>query len=285
MVDYIPSSFGAISAPLASQRKGDVVAHHAAAGLLQTDAVAIIHTVADGKVHALFAQSTDFPQDPSKGDFTCALAAALPGHSRHQGDGVYITESSSGYAAVRTAANSVASFHGNHDLVLAWAADQGLPRFFVEPEDGSPWRLPMYQREQRQSRLNFALTMSGLAFAVFAAFNLSQIVARDNRAAQDTAEITNASRGYERELRTELGHVAGQPALAVIGRLYSLSRIVPETGGALSEFRAEGDTVKWTAEVPDWVSNEQIDSYGPDIQRTRLPTTQKLRLTAVEKIQ
>lgn len=285
MIPYVPATFGAVSAPVSTSRKADVVAHHTAAGLMQTDTVAVIHTVADGMVHILFARSTEFPSDPAQDEYGCALAAALPGHREHRGDGVYIISSHNGLAAVRTVANTVRSFHGDAELVHAWAADQALPIHQLDDATGSKWQLPLYQREQRSNRLAFALSLSGLAFAIFTGFNISDLLSRNAEAERETARIRNDTRTYEAELRQELGRVSGQPALATVGRLYSLSRIAPETGGTLTLFRVRGGEIEWTAEVPDWVTNAQIDSYGPSITRQRLADRGTLRLTARETIQ
>ncbi|MEQ9153474.1 MAG: hypothetical protein RLO06_18495 [Parvibaculum sp.] len=285
MIPYVPSTFGAVSAPVPTSRKADVVAHHTAAGLMQTDTVAVIHTVSAGMVHVLFARSTEFPSDPAQDEYVCALAAALPGHREHRGHGVYIVSSHNGLAAVRTVANTVRSFHGDPELVHAWAADQALPVHQLDEAAGSKWNLPLYQREQRSSRLAFALALSGLAFATFTGFNISDLLTRNAQAEHETAKIRSDSRTYESELRQELGRVSGQPALETIGRLYSLSRLAPETGGMLTLFRARGGEIEWTAEVPDWVTNAQIDSYGPGITRQRLADRQMLRLTARETIQ
>jgi hypothetical protein len=285
MTTYIPPEIGATSVPIPNNRRADIVAHHTAAGLMQTDTVSVIHTIKDGFVHTIFAKGSSFPADPAENDFETTLAIALPGHPDHQGDGVYIANATSGLAAIRTVANRVSAYQGESELVRAWAADQNLPVYDLPDEGGSKWTLPQYQRAQRVNRVLFALAIAGIAFTIFSGFNLTDTITRSQAAERDTEQIRRTSTAYENQLRQKLVEVTDQPALAIIGRLYALGRINPETGGTLLNFRASNGAISWVAQVPDWVSNEQIDRFGPNIDRTRMDDKKMLRLTATEEIQ
>jgi hypothetical protein len=66
--------------------------------------------------------------------------------------------------------------------------------------------------------------------------------------------------------------------------LYELGRIRRETKGSLLEFRIDNDKITWVAEVPDWITQDQILVFGKNIQREIIPGKKSLKLTATEII-
>jgi hypothetical protein len=284
MSEFLPNSFVAASVALPAKMKADLVAHHQAAGILQTDRVALSYTVKDDIIHCLFADSAEFPSDPATDQYTTALAAALPGNPAHQGDGVYILDTPIGTGGVCTVANKITSLHGPIELVENWAADKNLPIYDLAGLDGSPWIMPVFQRAERHKRVGLALAFSAIAFAVFTATNVASIIQSKKVFARGEQQIKSVSKAYEQELSGQLENITNQPALAAIGRLYELGRIRRETKGSLLEFRIDNDKITWVAEVPDWITQDQILVFGKNIQREIIPGKKSLKLTATEII-
>ncbi|MEO9901207.1 MULTISPECIES: hypothetical protein [Alphaproteobacteria] len=282
MLNLIPETFAALSVPIPAKGKADQAAHNSAAALLQTDMIAMIHTVADGKVHSLFARSIDFPQDPAENEIGTSLAWALPGHPKHIGDGVYISDN--GLAAVRTVANDVVSYSGEKSLVRAWAEDQGLPIHELPEGGGGRWLLPNYEREQRDGRTFIAVILCALAFTMFSVTNFSNAVRKSDQTASRSDRLRSISRTYETRMRGEIEKVSSQPALTVIGRLYDLGRVFKSTGSAITLFKVSDGNITWSADIPDWVDNATIESFGNEVSRTRLSETKQIRITASELI-
>ena len=121
MTDFLPSRFLATTLLARKKIKPAMLAHHHAAGVLQTDTIALIARQEGDSVHVIFADSRDFPTDPASDNYTTPLTAALPGDPNHQGPGVYLQDTPTGTGAI---ANTPTGITSSTDRMTSLAAGQ-----------------------------------------------------------------------------------------------------------------------------------------------------------------
>ena len=139
----------------------------AAAAVLGTENIALIHSRTQNDIWYLAAPAADLASHPTS---TTPLAAALPGAKDHEGDGAYVSDLAAGLQAIIVKQGEhLHSFVGTPAMVKRFAALEGANTSHTCAGQGMPWQLPAGATQRREARLTTALTASGLLLAVLAA--------------------------------------------------------------------------------------------------------------------
>lgn len=151
----------------AKQGRDLETAFFAAAAILGTERIALIHARQQGQVCYLAAPAADLASHP---DCTSPLAAALPGARGHEGDGAYTADLAAGLQAVVVKSGEhLHSFVGTPAMVKRFITLEGAKASHPCTGAGMPWQFPSEVMGKREARLYSAITVSGLAVAVVAA--------------------------------------------------------------------------------------------------------------------
>lgn len=166
MESYTPRSL--IAGRVQAGRGQDLrTAAAAAAAVLGADAVAVIHSRAEGEVWFLAAPAADLA---SHGGSTSPLSAALPGAGGHEGDGAYAIDLAGGLQAVVVRrGKDFHSFVGTPAMAKRFVALEGTKASHPCSGAGMAWQFPAAERGRREARLSAALTASGIIVALTAA--------------------------------------------------------------------------------------------------------------------
>lgn len=202
---YTPRSF--VAGRISAQRGADASqAVAAAAGLLGTDNVAVIHRRSQGWIWYLAAPAADLA---SHAGAVSVLAAALPGAAGHEGDGAYTAALATGLQAVVVKhGEALHSFVGTPTLAERFARLDGAAATHICTGPGAPWQVPLSLALQRQARVQTAVSASGLVLAVLGALlwlwaahdGAAQAAQRDLLLQEQQAALAEAQRLLEPQL-------------------------------------------------------------------------------------
>ena len=138
----------------------------AAAAVLGTESIALIHSSSQDEVWYLATPAADIASHP--GGVT-PLSAALPGAKDHEGEGAYVSDLAGGLQAVVVKhGDKLHSFVGTPVMAQRFATLEGAKATHVCSGKGMAWQLPAEATKQRDALLKLALTISGLVVALLA---------------------------------------------------------------------------------------------------------------------
>jgi len=243
MESFTPRSLisGRVEAKRGREREA---AFHAAAEVLGTERIALIHSSHKGVVWYLAAPAADLASHPN-----CAtpLAAALPGARGHEGDGAYTT-SLSGllHAVIVKNGPNLHSFVGSADMMKRFIALEEAKATHSCAGAGMLWQSASELLERREVRLGAVITGSGLLVALlaagvwlWAAYGVSRLdelrenLHKDQLTAWATAVSSFQPQGYPKAL-------------------LNLQKAVEQAArekGVLVQFEHKDDRATWTLDV------------------------------------
>lgn len=243
MESFTPRSF--ISGRIPATRGNALQAlTHAAASLLGVEQVALVHAQDNGHLWYLAAPASDFASHPGA---STALAAALPGNDKHEGDGAYLLELSAGLQAVVVKqGDNLHSYVGTPAMAQRFIVLEGAQVTHPCAGPGIPWQFPTAIATHRNFRLNLALTVSGLvvAFAASAVWLWAAQSASDLDAQRTSWQQEN-QRAWQAALQG-LEPPAYPKALAHLQQ--SIEQAIKEKG-ALQQFEHQGGRSQWTLKI------------------------------------
>jgi hypothetical protein len=216
----------------------------AAAAILGTERLAVIHARTQGDIWYLAAPAADIASHPGA---TTPLGAALPGTSHHEGDGAYTTDLAGGLQAVVVKqGENLHSFVGTASMAKRFVALEGAKVSHPCAGQGQPWQFPVEMRRRQQARLNTVITASGLIVAVmaagswlWAAHSLSnQNEVREALQQQQKAAWASAVRALEAE-----------PYPKALANLQKAVEQAVKEKGALVQFEHKDGRASWTLNV------------------------------------
>jgi hypothetical protein len=216
----------------------------AAAAILGTDQLAVIHSRVKGDIWYLAAPAVDLASHPNSAS---PLAAALPGMAQHEGDGAYTLDLGPGLQAVVVKKGpALHSFVGSAALVSRFIELEDVKAVHACNGAGKPWLTSAGLAARREALLNTAVTASGLVVAIiaamawlFAARGANQVEGlRADLHAGHIAAWTTALRSVESP--------AYPPALANLNR--AVEQSIKERG-SLVQFEHKDGRATWTLNV------------------------------------
>lgn len=216
----------------------------AAAAILGTERIALVHSRHQDDVWYLAAPAADLASHPQ-----CAtpLAAALPGAGGHAGEGAYTTELAADLQAVVVKnGDNLHCFVGTPAMASRFIALEGAQA--THPATGSPlpWRFAPEVGGRREARLNAAMTLSGLLVAGLAAG--AWLWAAHTRSQQDElrAKLRN---DHLAAWNTALRSLEPPPYPKALANLQKAVEQAIRDKGTLVQFEHKDGRAVWTLNV------------------------------------
>lgn len=227
----------------------------AAGAALHTPRVHFVSSVEESALFYIAAPSRVMASNPG---FKTELAAALPGHPAHQGDGAYFLELGAHAAVIIRQGASVRYLYNSLDAVEAALQFESVP--VIQVRDAEPWALAsMASRAQESGNLvgqwltkvaTIWTLAATLVFGGALSFSTYQNAARQSDAAQN-------------QLNGLLAQAAlSQPMAETVAKLQRLSAVAVKAGGWIARYRMNGRDESYLIWLPAWVSRDYIDELG-----------------------
>lgn len=236
--------------------------------VLHAQDVHMRHSVEDGYVFYIACNSRSLASSPK---FTTALAAGLPGHANHQGDGSYFLPLPPNNAAcIVRRGNTLKLFANFSETVLESCAAEDLPRVDVteasaESLDSQAW---VYRKlSNRISGLTSmaSLGVIGLSVLIVLGSNAGTGYMSKGRASDvaGTAEKANA-------IIESTDFV--QPLAQTLNRVQSLAYASVAAGGWIDGYNYKnGQGERYVVSLPSWVTQEAVKSIGEGVKTEAQP--------------
>lgn len=233
-------------------------------------------SVEDGYVFYIACNSRSLASSPK---FTTALAAALPGHAEHKGDGCYFLPLPPGNAATAVRrGNSLKLFANFSETVLESCADEALPRIDVtesaaETLDSQVWVYRALSNRVSSITSMASLGVIGLAVLIVLASNATSGYMSKAREANvaDSAGAANAI--------IEATPLV-QPLAAQLNRVQSLATASVSSGGWIDGYNFKaGSGERFVVSLPSWVTQEAVKAIGEGVKTELQPGTNLIWVT------
>ncbi len=227
--------------------------------VLHTDKLHTLVGLAPDGLHAYFFALPSAALHDT-GMFETPLAAALPGHPDHRGEGVYLLERETFSCAVIKDGEKFQCLTNKADVVLNYIHDLNLPVHNVE--QAKPWALESAAGRYRRMADQFsARTIKiGAAITVAAAvIGLGAMVTEGVMAAQlksdnaKTAEQLNS-------VVMKIEHAS--PLSRQLAQFQKVSSTVVRAGGWIDAYEMKGNTESFAVSLPEWVTQDYINALG-----------------------
>lgn len=219
-------------------------AFSAAAAVLGTERIALIHTRFKGDIWYLAAPAADLASHPQ---CTAPLSAALPGTRDHEGEGAYTTDLPGGLQAVVVKNGpNLHSFVGTPTMVKRFIALEGAKETLPCTAKGLPWQFASEMIGRREARLNAAITVSGLVVALLGAGAWLWAAHNQTRLEELRLGLGNEQRTAWTQALRSLEPQAYPKALANLQK--AVEQAIKEKG-ALVQFEYKDGRATWTLNV------------------------------------
>jgi hypothetical protein len=247
-----------------------------AAGTVRMMAREVLHaqdvhsrfTIADGWVFYIACNSRSLASSPK---FSTALAAALPGHADHQGDGCYFLPLPPNNAATIVRRGSSFKLFANFsETVLESCAAEDLPRIDVTEASAEQLESQTWVYRQMSNRIASmtsvaSLSVIGLCVLIVLGSNAtSGYLAKAHEAsAAETADKANAIIAS-----TPLV----QPLTTQLNRVQSLAYAAVASGGWIDGYNFKrGSGERYVVSLPSWVTEEAVKAVGSGVRTEAQP--------------
>jgi hypothetical protein len=245
--------------------------------VLSTTVVHMLTSVEAGSVYYLAVPSKLLASAP---EFATPLAAALPGHPDHKGDGAYVYSFLPHAAAVLRRGATLKLLVSFATEVREAIAAEDLPTIEVSEGSGQILRSESWLYRSLTTKAARITTMASLA--VIAASGIlflgSNVVAGYLSAGQATRAQALATEANAVIENTQLT----QPLAKQVQRLSAISAAVVTTGGWIDGYQyAKASGERFAISLPGWVTQDVIKELGDGVH-TELQTSDNL-VWAVKK--
>lgn len=228
----------------------------AAQEALDTDKVHIITALTQTHVFYLAAPSRAL----TDGITSTSLAAALPGHPAHTGDGCYLLHLSGDDAvvAIRRGDSLRVLVNSLDSVQVAMEAEELA---VIDCSSATAWRLetPAGRTNRAARKLSIALELFAVAWSVIATTAAACLIVYAGLT-DDTAERrANQTEALVASLQLS------QPLSRQTEELQRVSSIALKNSGWLESYELKTNKASFAVRFPSFVSNEAIKSLGPGI--------------------
>jgi len=229
-------------------------AWHASAIALDTERVRVVQHEAEGGIYFIAADASDFVNHP---DATTQLAAALPGHPGHKGDGAYFVDVSRGIIAVVIKSEKMLRCYvGEHTETTLFA--EGYDHYWPTEDDARSWVGYRQYESYHARKLTQKLVVFGMLAATMLVVTSLGLTAATNMLAQRHTNSLNAIRDAQQITLAQLNTKSPD----AYREYRELSTKLLNIGGTLIKFESKDGKSNWDAEVPAVVAD--ISNLGPD---------------------
>jgi hypothetical protein len=237
-------------------------------GTLGTDNVHLLTCVdaKSGLVYYFAAPSKAFASLP---EFSTALAAVLPSHPDHKGEGIYVLKLPNITVAVEMKVGELRLLSNDHDIMEEWLrAEAGKAihdvsaflAYKMESITGAYRRLAdgLSNKLSKYSAWSIA---AGLTVYFAASVSLSYVNARADKSSQ--AHLLSLN-----EAVSQIDFVS--PLSTQMAQLQKVSAVVVRAGGWIDEYDVKDGKEQFVLSMPAWVTKDYIEALGPGITSDRV---------------
>ena len=218
--------------------------------------------VASATVYYLAAPSSAFTSIPL---FATPLAACMPTHPQHQGDGIYFLQDINLAVAVEKERDQIRLIANSSDAMREWLAERSdQPVYRVE--DSEAWTMESvpgaYRRladgiSLRTAKYSTVIAVVGLLIYGAASLGVSVQDASADQSNQANMRAIN-------DAVTRIDFVS--PLAQQVARVQRVSALVVRAGGWIEEYEMKDGTEKFVLMMPAWITKDYIDAFGARVE-------------------
>ncbi len=212
-------------------------------------------------VYYFAAASSAFTSIPA---FTTPLAAALPGHPQHHGDGIYFLSDVSLAVAVEKSRDHIRLIANTPEVMADWLAEQS-ERAVYPVEGNEAWAMESIPGAYRRiadgislSASRYSVVVAAIALLVYmgSAIGISVLNASADKSSQAHMKAIN-------DAVTRIDFVS--PLSQQLARVQKISALVVRAGGWIDEYEVKNGNEKFILMMPAWITKDYIDALGPGV--------------------
>ena len=226
------------------------------------------HSVEDGHVFYIACNSRSLASSPK---FTTALAAALPGHISHKGDGCYFLPLPPNNAATAIRRGASLKLYANFaETVLESCAAEDLPRIDVTESDAEPLESRAWVYRQLSNRV--ATTTSFASLGVIALCIMVILGSNATSGYLSKAREANVADSSEAANAIIESTPMIQPLAAHLNRIQALSYAAVTSGGWIDGYNFKaGAGERYVVSLPSWVTQDAVKAVGEGVKTEAQP--------------
>lgn len=222
----------------------------------------LVTDVDSATVYYLAAPSVAFTSLPL---FDTPLAAALPTHPQHRGDGIYYLQNANLSVAIEKTRDQIRLIANSTDVMADWLAEQqDLP---VYPVDAlQAWQMEpipaVYRRiadgvSLRTAKYSSIAAAVALTVYLIASVGISVFNARADKSNEASMNAVNDAVG-------KIDFVS--PLSQQVARVQRVSSLVVRAGGWIDDYEFKNGNEKFVLMMPAWITRDYIDALGPRVE-------------------
>lgn len=217
---------------------------------------------ANAMVYYFAAPSLAFTSIPA---FATPLAAALPGHPQHQGDGIYFLKDVNVSVAIEKNRDQIRLITNSTDVMDEWLVERPeQPVYRVDAYN--PWSMESIPAAYR--RIADGISLRTARYSLVAGIiSLLVYVTSSVGVAVLNASADKSSQAHMNAINQAVGNIDFVAPLAQqVARLQRVSSLVVRAGGWIEEYEVKKDSEKFVLMMPSWITKDYIDALGPKVE-------------------
>ncbi len=197
--------------------------------------------------------------------FATPLAACMPTHPQHQGDGIYFLQDVSLSVAVEKNRDQIRLLANTSEAMNEWLAERSdAPLYRVESLE--PWAMESvpgaYRRLADRISLRTAKYSTVIAGIALVIYSIASVGVSVQNAAAD-----QSNQAHMRAINEAVGRIDFvSPLSQQIARLQRVSALVVRAGGWIEEYDVKNGTEKFILMMPAWITKDYIDALGARVE-------------------
>ncbi|MES2830365.1 MAG: hypothetical protein V4695_00035 [Pseudomonadota bacterium] len=210
--------------------------------------------------------------------FATPLAAALPSHPQHQGDGIYFLQDVNLAVAVEKTRDQIRVVANSNEAMADWLAERPeMPLYRVEEYEA--WAMESipgaYRRLADGISLRTAKYSSVIAVVSLLVYFIASLGTSIQSAAADKSN--QAHMAAINSAVTKIDFVS--PMSQQVARMQRVSALVVRAGGWIEEYEVKDGTEKFVLMMPAWITKDYIDALGPKVEADQANEENLVRLS------
>jgi hypothetical protein len=271
-MEHIYATMVAGSFKVPSGANAEQTAYWLARESLDTDAVVQLTGVENGVAYYIAVPSASLS---NVGRFKTSLAACIPGHPDHKGDGAYVLrfpESDLAVVALKKNDGTLRIFVNEISPIFEIIEDSGLTVF--ECADCSPTEMVSRSLAASESAFQVAKAVTNVALIIL---TVSAVLLAITSAVGGLtgSKVQNKLQAREQQMKEVASHLnLSSPLAKNIALLNRVTSIVTRAGGWVKTYKVDAlGSETFEVEFPEWVSKDYLEPLGDgviaDLDRVR----------------
>lgn len=235
----------------------------------------IVTDSAEAMVYYLAAPSTAFTSTPV---FETPLAAALPTHPQHRGDGIYFLHSVNLSVAIEKSRDSIRLIANSTEVMTEWLEDQqDIPTYAVDGCES--WTMEAIPAAYRRIADGISLRAAKYSSIVAGASLLVYVVASIG-VSVFTARADKSNETHMHEVNEAVGKIDFvSPLSQQVARVQRVSSLVVRAGGWIDEYDFKNGDEKFVLMMPAWITRDYIEGLGPRVEADQATDENLIRVS------